>query len=105
MKKTVLINNTKLMNEKNINYLITQFIPLMNISLTHLDKGKTAVIKEMNLDNKIKKRLMALGLLPNSCLKVLRIAPLRGAILIDVGGCPLAISHDLAEKILVEELG
>ena len=61
------------------------------------------MIKEMNLDNHIKKRLMALGLLPNSYLKVLRIAPLGGAILIDVGGCPLAISHDLAEKIIVEE--
>jgi len=61
------------------------------------------MIKEMNLDNHIKKRLMALGLLPNSYLKVLRIALLGGAILIDVGGCPLAISHDLAEKIIVEE--
>ncbi|MEM3437394.1 MAG: FeoA domain-containing protein [Nitrososphaerales archaeon] len=76
----------------------------MNIALTRLDKRKTAVIKEMNLDDNIKKRLMALGLLPNSYLKVLRIAPFRGAILIDVGGCPLVISHDLAEKILVEEL-
>ncbi|MEM3382903.1 MAG: ferrous iron transport protein A [Nitrososphaerales archaeon] len=76
----------------------------MNTTLARLDKGKTAVIKEMNLDNNIKRRLMALGLLPSSFLKVLRIAPFKGAILIDVGGCPLAISHDLAEKILVEEL-
>ncbi len=76
----------------------------MNIALTHLDEGKVAVIKEMDLDNHIKKRLMALGLLPNSRLKVLRIAPLKGAILMDVGGYPLAISHDLAEKILVREL-
>jgi Fe2+ transport system protein FeoA len=71
--------------------------------LTRLYEGEVAKIKEINLDASMKKRLMALGLLPGSHLKVLRIAPLKGAILIDVGGCPLAISHDLAEKIFVVE--
>jgi len=74
------------------------------IALTRLDKGKVAMIEEINLDNLTKKRLMALGLLPGSRLKVLKIAPLKGAILVDVGGRPLAISRDVAEKISVEEV-
>ncbi|NWG10022.1 MAG: ferrous iron transport protein A [Nitrososphaerales archaeon] len=74
------------------------------IMLTHLDEGKVAIIKKVNLDNHTKKRLTALGLLPSSRLKVLKIAPFKGDILVDVGGRPLAISHDVAEKISVEEV-
>jgi len=68
-----------------------------------LEEGKTAVVKEIHLSNYVRRRLMALGLLINSRLKVLRKAPLKGAILIGVRGCPLIISHDLAGKIVVEE--
>ncbi|MDO8752626.1 MAG: FeoA family protein [Anaerolineales bacterium] len=47
-------------------------------------------------------RLMRFGLHPGDVARVIRHAPLGGPLLIEVNGREIALSREIAEKILVE---
>jgi len=47
-------------------------------------------------------RLLQIGLYPGDRMRVLRRAPLRGPLLVQVGGRELALGHGVAAQILVE---
>lgn len=71
------------------------------ISLTNLKEGKTAVIKSIAGGWMATKRLADLGLIPGIKIKVLRIAPVRGPIEIEIRGSKLVLGRGLAAKIIV----
>lgn len=47
-------------------------------------------------------RLQQVGLYPGDRMRVLRLAPLGGPILVDVGGREMALGRGVAARILVE---
>lgn len=50
----------------------------------------------------VQSRLTQHGVFPGDRLRVLRVAPLRGPLLIEVNGREIALGRAIAEKILVE---
>lgn len=47
-------------------------------------------------------RLIRFGLHPGDVARVIRVAPLGGPLLVEVNGREIALSREVAEKILVE---
>lgn len=50
----------------------------------------------------LRARLVQHGLFEGDCLRVLRAAPLRGPLLVEVNGREIALGRGVAKKILVE---
>lgn len=72
------------------------------IFLTDLKEGQAAVIKSVTGGWGATKRLADLGLTPGTKIKVLRIAPARGPIEIEVRGSRLVLGRGLASKVLLK---
>ena len=51
---------------------------------------------------KLDARLLQVGLYPGDRMRVLRLAPLGGPLLVDVGGREMALGRGVARRILVE---
>jgi len=74
------------------------------IELSKLKTKEKGIIKEINSENKIKNRLLELGLVENTEIKVIKYAPLGDPIQISVRGYQLAIRKEVARKIKVEKI-
>lgn len=74
---------------------------LINKSLTaHHEHELLKVLKFT--DQRLGSRLMSMGLLPGSFLKIERIAPLKGGYCLRVNDKKIAIRYKEAESIIVE---
>ena len=71
------------------------------ISLNKLREGKVAEIISVIGGRMVTKRLVDLGLIPGTKIKVLRKAPLWGPVEIEARGSRLVLGRGLASKILV----
>ena len=56
----------------------------------------------VHIDNSLHKKLLQYGLHAGDGLRVLRVAPLGGPILVEVNGREIALGRTVAKKILVE---
>ncbi|KAF5073497.1 FeoA family protein [Methanobacterium aggregans] len=72
------------------------------ISLTKLSVGENAVIVEIKGGLGFKKRLESLNLRKGKSLRKISSAPFHGPVVIEIGGCKIAIGQGMASKILVE---
>ena len=72
-------------------------------TLDKLDMGKTAVVKNINLDSSVKKRLMDMGLIKGEKIKITKKAPLGDPINITVKNYDLSLRREDAQNIEVEE--
>jgi len=70
------------------------------ITLLEVPVGKFARLAEA--DAVLRKKLKTYGLHVGDRLRVLRVAPLGGPLLVDVNGREIALGRSVAEKILVE---
>lgn len=61
------------------------------LKVTALDGGKG-----------LRARLTQYGIFEGDCLRVLRMAPLSGPLLVEVNGREIALGRRVAEKIIVE---
>lgn len=77
---------------------------MKNIELSKLKPGEKAIIKEINLQGKIKYRLLELGIVENTKLKLIKYAPLGDPIQISIRGYNLAMRKETAKKIKIEKL-
>jgi ferrous iron transport protein A len=75
----------------------------MDIKLSELKKGKTAVIKSIVKDELFLK-LMEMGCLPGETITIDHIAPLGDPISILISGYNLSLRINEAEQIMVEEI-
>ncbi len=74
------------------------------MTLSQLQPGQSAVIASLNnLDMKTRKKLMVMGILPQSNIKLIRIAPMGDPMQIEVRGISLAIRKQMAAKIELEK--
>ena len=70
-------------------------IPLLEVPVS-----KTVRLK--NARDSVHGRLTQYGLHVGDCLRVLRVAPMGGPLLIEVSGREIALGRSIAEMILVE---
>lgn len=66
--------------------------------------GQKAIIKVINSDEKIKKRLLALGCVEGPEIQVKKVAPLSDPIVVTFRGFDMAIRKNTAQKIQVKTL-
>ena len=71
-------------------------------TLDKLENGAIGKIKIINLKGYIKYRLMDLGWVPETSVKVIRRAPLGDPIWLEIRGYNLSVRKETLEKIIVE---
>ena len=64
--------------------------------------GKDYEVVELNVDDGVKRRLEALGMIHDTKVKVLNCKR-SGSLIFSVRGTRLAVGHKLAEKIVIKE--
>ena len=74
----------------------------MKKTLNQLSKGQTGTITKINCIGEIKKRLLAMGLVKGTLIKIERVAPLGDPIEIKLRGYLLSLRKEEASEIEVE---
>jgi ferrous iron transport protein A len=70
------------------------------ITLLNVPNGKRAQL--VSIGERLSSKLMQYGLHSGDFVRVLRIAPLGGPLLVEVNGREIALGRAVAEKIFVE---
>lgn len=78
-------------------------IKVDDMILTETQSGKTVKIVGFEGGRVLEYKLRQLGLLPGEFVRVVRLAPLGGPVLIEVCGREIALGRGVASKIKVEE--
>ena len=71
----------------------------MSVSLANLKPGQQGIIKDTD---KIPVKLMEMGCLPGSRVRLVQIAPLGDPIYIDVNGSHIAIRKAMGREIILD---
>jgi len=73
------------------------------MKLSELVQGQEATIVGFTeLSNDVRKKLMVMGLLPNTPVKLIRRAPMGDPLQIEVRGVSLAVRNSIAKSVSVE---
>lgn len=72
------------------------------VSISNLKEGKQGKVSFVRGEHKTLQRLLDMGLTPGTCVKVLRVAPLKGPTEIGVRGTKIALGQDIASNVFVE---
>ena len=73
------------------------------MKLSELSNGNVAVVSKFSgLSEDVKKKLMVMGLLPSTEIRVIRRAPMGDPIQVEVRGVSLAVRTSIASQIEVE---
>lgn len=74
------------------------------MSLDKIEVGNKCVISKLNYQSSIAQKLLDMGFVPGTKLKVVRNAPLKDPIKVQIRGYHLAIRKEEAKEVLVERL-
>lgn len=73
------------------------------MNLSQLQQGQQATITGFNeLSNDVRKKLMVMGLLPQTPVTLIRRAPMGDPLQVEVRGVSLAVRENIANSITVE---
>ncbi len=72
------------------------------LKLSDAREGNRYQIKNINLKDKLKRKLLELGLIPGREIEVLQVAPLGGPLKLKINDYCLALRRSEASNILVE---
>lgn len=72
------------------------------VKLTDVREGQTVVVCDFAAGQGLEGKLQRYGLFRGDRLRLVRSAPLRGPLLVELEGRELALGRGMAEKILVE---
>lgn len=76
----------------------------MEILLTDLKVGEKARISRVEGGRGFKRRIASLGIRVGKDVQKISVQPLRGPVVIEVGGTRVALGQGMARKIFVEEV-
>ncbi|MBT1443212.1 ferrous iron transport protein A [Shewanella sp. JM162201] len=68
------------------------------------DKAVIAEVGQLELPQTVKRKLLSMGITPNTRLTMIRKAPLGSGIELDVRGCKLCMREELASIIEVDPI-
>lgn len=71
--------------------------------LLQLNRGHRARIIGFSGGHMLAAKLRQLGIVPGVCVRVIRVAPLSGPVLIEVDGRSIALGRQIASRVLVAE--
>jgi ferrous iron transport protein A len=75
------------------------------MKLSELHDGQRAKVRAFaDLSADLKKKLMVMGMLPNTDIRVIRRAPMGDPLQVEVRGVSLAVRKNIASEIEVEVL-
>ncbi|UYI47906.1 ferrous iron transport protein A [Vibrio natriegens] len=75
------------------------------MKLSEIIPGDSVTIRLLNgLSPDVRKKLMVMGLLPNTVVKVIRRAPMGDPLQVEVRGVSVAVRETIAQKIEVERV-
>ena len=75
------------------------------IPLTRMNPGERGTIYQLNVDAPaLRHRLLEIGLVTGTTVRVVRFAPLGDPIELDVRGCRLSMRRQEAQNILIRKL-
>lgn len=77
----------------------------MKTSLNFLEKGEVAKVVGFQCDKEVYRRLLEMGVTPDTPLHCIRWAPMRGAIEVKIRGFSLALGYNEASAIMIEKEG
>lgn len=73
------------------------------MKLSQLQQGQNAtIIGFEQLSNDVRKKLMVMGLLPQTPVRLVRRAPMGDPLQVEVRGISLAVRTNIADSIVVE---
>ena len=72
------------------------------MTLLNAPQGQWLKVTALNGGERLRARLTQYGLFEGDSLRILRTAPMRGPLLVEVNGREIALGRTVAEKILVE---
>ncbi|WP_038177039.1 MULTISPECIES: FeoA family protein [Vibrio] len=73
------------------------------MKLSQLQQGqKATIIGFEQLSNDVRKKLMVMGLLPQTPVRLVRRAPMGDPLQVEVRGISLAVRTNIADSIVVE---
>jgi ferrous iron transport protein A len=73
-------------------------------NLLEFPVGKQARLASIGGERSFRRRLMEMGLLPGTPVRLVRRANMGGLLEVEVRGCYLSLRHTEAEKLLLESL-
>jgi len=74
----------------------------MLISLDQLEKGETGLVKSVNGEGRIRRRLFDMGVTPGASVYLRKKAPLGDPIEITIRGYELSLRKEEAKMVMVE---
>lgn len=77
---------------------------MKKLGLIKLKPDESGIIKEIKLQGKLKSRLLELGIVENTKVKLIKYAPLGDPIQISIRGYNLAIRKEIARDIEVQKI-
>lgn len=75
-----------------------------NLTLDKLEIGKEGIITNVGGDGALRCRLLDIGLIPNTLVKVIKVAPMGDPMELRLRGYILTLRKDDAKKIEIEAL-
>jgi Fe2+ transport system protein FeoA len=76
----------------------------MKMTLDKLKTGETGIIKSIGGEGALRRRLLDMGLTPNTAVMVRKVAPMGDPIELHLRSYELTIRQDDARKIEIEEV-
>lgn len=75
------------------------------MKLSKLENGQSGKIVSLDsVSSQLRKKLMVMGVLPNTVVRLVRTAPMGDPLQLEVRGVSLAIRKDMADNIDVEQV-
>ena len=74
----------------------------MEIPLSGLENGKTAIIKDLEGGFGFKRKISSLGIRVGKQIRIISTQPFRGPLVIKIDSMRVAIGRGMANKIIVE---
>lgn len=71
--------------------------------LLQLKPGHQARITGFSGGRTLAAKLRQLGIAPGACVRVVRVAPLKGPVLIEIDGRAIALGRQIASQVIVAE--
>jgi Fe2+ transport system protein FeoA len=72
--------------------------------LSEVRRGGTATVKEIDGTRSFRRRLLEMGLIPGTQVKVVNVAPLGDPLFIEVRGSQWSLRHNEAAEIQIQPL-
>ena len=75
-----------------------------NIALRQMKKGQSGIIASVKASGELGRRLMEMGLVPGTKIKIQGRAPLKDPVAIQVMDCTITLRNNEADHILITPL-